>query len=194
MRLAGVIFDMDGTLVDSGLDFDQIRAEMGLGKGPILETMATLPAERRRACEVILDRHEMAGAERATLLSGAVEWIERLDQEGIPRAIFTRNSRLIVDKTLARCKLEFKTVIAREDAPAKPDPAGIHLCCQEWGVVPADVLMVGDYLYDIQAGQRARARTALVTHGKNWHFADSADYLWRDLLDGLAHLDRWMGR
>jgi HAD superfamily hydrolase (TIGR01549 family) len=191
--VAGVIFDMDGTLVDSGLDFDQIRAEMGLGKGPILETMATLPADRRRACELILDRHEMAGAERATLLSGAIEWIQRLDRAGIPRAIFTRNSRTIVDRTLKRCGLEFQTVVSREDAPAKPDPAGIHLCCQEWNVSPADVLMVGDYVYDIEAGRRAQSRTALLTHGKYWHFAEMADYRWHDLLEGLADLDRWMG-
>ncbi len=193
MRLAGVIFDMDGTLVDSGLDFDQIRAEMGLDKGPILETMAKLPIDRRRECEAILDRHERAGAERATLLSGAIEWIERLDGAGIPRAIFTRNSRVIVERTLARCGLEFQTVVSREDAPAKPDPAGIHLCCQQWDVSPADVLMVGDYIYDIEAGRRARSRTALVTHGKDWHFADLAEFRWRDLTEGLAVFDRWIG-
>jgi HAD superfamily hydrolase (TIGR01549 family) len=184
---------MDGTLVDSGLDFDQIRAEMGLDKGPILETMATLPIDRQRECEAILDRHERAGAERATLLSGAIEWIERLDGAGIPRAIFTRNSRLIVERTLARCGLEFQTVVSREDAPAKPDPAGIHLCCQQWDVSPTDVLMVGDYLYDIEAGRRARSRTALVTHGKDWHFADLAEFRWRDLMEGLAVFDRWIG-
>ena len=40
---------------------------------------------------------------------------------------------------------------------------------------PAEVLMVGDYLYDIQAGRNAGIRTALVTHGHDWPFADQAD-------------------
>lgn len=42
----GVIFDLDGTLVDSGLDFDSMRREMGLDPGtPILESLATLPEQ-----------------------------------------------------------------------------------------------------------------------------------------------------
>ncbi|MBY0589078.1 HAD family hydrolase [bacterium] len=194
MRLAGVIFDMDGTLVDSGLDFDLIRREMGLGKGPILETLLTLPPDRRRECDAILDRHESAGAERAILLAGAQEWIKRLDQHRIPRAIFTRNARQITERTLARCGIEFSLIISREDAAAKPDPAGIHLCCQRWNAEPGRVLMIGDYLYDIEAGRRAQSQTALVTHGRSWEFAGLADYCWRDLVDGLRDLDKMMSQ
>lgn len=190
LNLAGVVFDMDGTLVDSGLDFDQIRAEMGLGKGPILEAMETLPADRRQECEAILAKHEWAGAERATPLAGAREWIERLDQAGIPRAVFTRNGRSITRRTLERCGFDFSFIISREDAPAKPEPAGILRCCEWWQVEPARVLMIGDYLYDVEAGRRASTRTALVTYGQDWSFASLADYCWHDLREGLEDLER----
>ena len=63
----GVIFDLDGTLVDSGLDFNAMRAEMGLPAGrPILEAIASLPSSRQRVCWEILHRHEFEGATRAT--------------------------------------------------------------------------------------------------------------------------------
>ncbi|HIA63686.1 MAG TPA: HAD family hydrolase, partial [Planctomycetaceae bacterium] len=43
-ELAGIIFDIDGTLIDSGLDFDLIRAEMNLPAGAaILESLEQLP-------------------------------------------------------------------------------------------------------------------------------------------------------
>jgi HAD superfamily hydrolase (TIGR01549 family) len=188
VRVSGVIFDMDGTLVDSGLDFDQIRQEMGLGPEPILETMATMPEDRRAECQRILDRHEWEGAERATLLEGALDWIDFLDQAGLPRAIFTRNSRSITERTLERCGIPFEWIVAREDAPAKPDPAGIHLCCRAWDLPTQNVLMVGDYLYDVQAGRQARTKTALVTHGRDWHFASLADLQWHNLGEGLDWL------
>ena len=73
MSLRGIIFDMDGTLVDSGLDFDAIRRDIGLPeRHPILEGVEAIPAgpERERALE-ILHRHEHEGAVRALLEAGA---------------------------------------------------------------------------------------------------------------------------
>lgn len=188
MTIAGVIFDLDGTLVDSGLDFDAMRAEMELPPGPILETMEKLsPAERER-CEAILHRHEMAGAERATVHAGAAEWMDALDERRIPRAIFTRNSRSIVAATLARCGMNFVHVFSREDAPPKPDPTAIEILCRTWQLPAEQILVVGDYKYDLLAGRAAGTQTALVTHGRSWDFANLADYVWRTLDEGLSLL------
>lgn len=191
MRLAGVIFDLDGTLVDSGLDFAAIRREMGLGPDPILEAMEKVPPERRRECDEILMRHEQEGANRATLIHGAIEWLTFLDEESIPRAIFTRNSRPIVDVTLDRCGVTFEHVMAREDAPPKPDPTAIRQLCEQWRVDARDVLIVGDYVYDILAGHAAGAPTALLTHGRTLAFERMADYVWETLMEGLEQARQW---
>ena len=61
-NIRGLIFDLDGTLVDSRLDFDLMREEMELPPGRILESIAALPAERYSQCMAILHRHEVAGA------------------------------------------------------------------------------------------------------------------------------------
>jgi HAD superfamily hydrolase (TIGR01509 family) len=159
-RIRGLIFDLDGTLVDSGLDFDLMRREMGLPeKQPILEALDLLEEGRRSECWAVLSRHEREGAERATLMPGVAELIELLTARGIHRAVFTRNGRQAALRTLERLGLAFDPVVAREDAPAKPDPTGIWKVCAAWGLRPHEVAMVGDYLFDIEAGRRAGAHT-----------------------------------
>lgn len=189
--LLGVVFDLDGTLVDSRLDFAAMRQEMGLGPEPILEQIAQLSPERRAYCEAILERHEVEGARRATLLPGAAEWTRFLDARNIRRAIFSRNSTAIIRDTLARVDLTFTDIIGREDGPPKPDPAGIRQLCGRWRISPQQILVVGDYLYDIEAGRAAGARTALVTLGRPWPFSDRADHVWPDLSVGLAEAQAW---
>ena len=158
--IRGLIFDLDGTLVDSGLDFDLIRREMSLpDKQPILEALEHLDGPRRSACWAILDRHEREGAERATLMPGVAELMQAVTARGLRRAVFTRNGRVATVRTLDRLGLTFDAVVAREDAPPKPDPTGIWKICESWGLRPDEVAMVGDYLFDIEAGRRAGTRT-----------------------------------
>ncbi|UCG33513.1 MAG: hypothetical protein JSU68_02550, partial [Phycisphaerales bacterium] len=77
-----VIFDMDGTLIDSGLDFDQIRGELGLPKVPLLEAVRDMPENRRRHCMEVLDRHEEEAARECTLAPGARETMDVLSSRG----------------------------------------------------------------------------------------------------------------
>ena len=95
---------------------------------------------------------------------------------GLRRGLLTRNSRWVVDAVLGRCGLAFDPALSRDDAPYKPSPDGLRTICTAWAVEPGEVLMVGDYLYDVQAGRAAGTRTALLTHGKTWPFAHLADW------------------
>ena len=62
MAIRGVIFDLDGTLVDSALDFDQMRRAMGIeGSPPLLEALAEMPDERARHCRAMLAEFEHQG-------------------------------------------------------------------------------------------------------------------------------------
>jgi HAD superfamily hydrolase (TIGR01509 family) len=163
----GVIFDLDGTVVDSALDFDQMRREMGLPPGPILESLAHLPEPRATQCREILQRHELLGAHQATLMPGVAAFLAQLRKHGLHTALITRNSRAVTLLTIGRLSLEFDPIVAREDAPTKPDPAGIHKICGAWGVPPERVVMLGDYRFDLEAGRRAGARTVLYTAGRD---------------------------
>jgi HAD superfamily hydrolase (TIGR01509 family) len=177
----GVIFDLDGTLVDSGLDFDQMRREMRLpARQPILEAIARLPHAETRRCLEILDRHEREGAARATPMPGSEWLLSLLAQRGLRRAVLTRNSRHAALACLKHFATGFDDLVAREDAPPKPHPLGILKICQRWQLEPRQVAMIGDYRFDLEAASAAGARSVLYTHGQQpeaWASFPEPDYL-----------------
>ncbi len=158
-----VVFDLDGTLIEPLLDFDAMRAEIGLPPGPILEQLAHADAATRARADEILRRHEREALARATLADGCAELLARLATVGIPVAILTRNVREVVDIFVSTFGFTFAGVYTREDGPHKPSPAGVLALCAKMGVAPAETLVVGDYKFDILAGRAAGCRTALVT-------------------------------
>ncbi len=179
MTLSGIIFDMDGTLVDSGLDFDAIRRDIGIPDGhPILEGVAAFPEgeQRNRALE-ILHGHEREGALNATPYPGVTQLLDRLGRLDIRCGVLTRNSRLSANTTIERLGWSFDIVLTREDAPAKPDPTGVYTICDGWNVSPADVLFVGDYHFDLQAGHNAGTKAVLFAPGSLPEWADQADWV-----------------
>jgi len=124
-HIRGLIFDLDGTLVDSGLDFAAIRRETGFPETVgLLEHLQQVTDPRHRAeAEAIIERHELEGARRATWMPGAEELLQRARQAGIPIGIVTRNNRVAAHMTLEALAIPCDHLVAREDAPAKPHPA-----------------------------------------------------------------------
>jgi HAD superfamily hydrolase (TIGR01509 family) len=194
VRVRGVVFDLDGTLIVQELDFEAMRREIGLPSGtPLLEAVERLHGPARDTAVAVLRRHEMAAAETARLNPGVADFLEWLAERGVRRAVLSRNMREAVVKVLGRCGMGFDLVLAREDAPYKPSPEGLWQICAAWGLAPAEVLMVGDYLYDVQAGRSAGTRTALVTHGRALPFAELADVAFASFEDVPDVLRRWVG-
>ena len=181
--IRGIVFDMDGTLLDSGLDFHAMRAEMDLPENaPILESLKSMSAAERERCEEILHRHEWAGADRSMPMPGAMEFLETLDRRQIPRAVLTRNRRDLTLSVLARLGMDFEVIHAREDGPAKPDPAVLLSICESWGLKPAEVAMIGDFHYDIDVGRNAGTQTVLYTAGR-----DMQEFPWAAEANLLLH-------
>lgn len=183
----GVIFDLDGTLVDSPLDFDRIRADMQLPPGVgILEALAGYsPGPELTRLLAILHDHELRSAEQAALIEGVPQVLEWLDHHSIPTAVLTRNSRPCAELTLNRLGLRFSQVVTREDAPPKPDPAGLLQICACWNLTPRDVVFLGDYLFDLEAGRRAGMSTILFAPGDLPPFASLADAVIRAFADAI---------
>lgn len=190
-RYALVIFDMDGTLTDELLDFAVIRAEMGVpAKVPILEHLATLPKEQRARAEEVLHRREMEAARACTLREGAVEVLAGLKARGIATALLTRNSGACARSVLSRHKLELDVVATREHLPHKPHGDSILNITRRLGILAEQTLMVGDYLYDVQAARNAGVDGALLCKpGPLPEFAGLATYVIRQLCEVLELAD-----
>lgn len=164
------LFDLDNTLVDSRLDFDAMRREMELPFDlPILEAIDRLPPREAEHCRTILHRHELAGAACATLLPGVRPLIDELTGRGLPFGIITRNSREIAAVTLDNVGLACNLVLTRDCGPVKPDPWAVQHACRTWNLTPAEVVVIGDYRFDIESGRAAGARTVLLTHAPDPH-------------------------
>jgi HAD superfamily hydrolase (TIGR01509 family) len=162
MKFKGFIFDLDGTLVDSALDFSALRAKLGLPEGAaILESIQHWEREKQIWANEIVLAFEKEGAEASKLMPGASEFIHFLEQKKIPKAVFTRNAKEIALATLERHNLPFSLLIAREDAPPKPLPDGLHLIQKKFGLHKKEILFVGDFAYDLMAGLAAEIPTAL---------------------------------
>lgn len=162
-----VLFDFDGTLTLPGhLDFAAIRSAIGCPPGGSLLAFIDGIAdngERERAAR-ILDEFETAAADRSREDPDAAAVIRSCRERGLALAIITRNSRRSVERSFAHFSgtalEDFATLITRDDpVSAKPEPDGVLLACERLGVRPAAAMLVGDFLYDIEAGERAGAVT-----------------------------------
>lgn len=194
-RIAAVLFDFDGTLtVPAALDFAAIRAAVGCPPGlGLLEFLAGVadPEERRRK-EAVLDAMEIDAAEQTVENPGATELVQSLCRLGVPLGIITRNTRRSVDVSLAKLPgidaEQFGVIITR-DLPLspKPLPDGVHYAAERLGADVAELLVVGDYAFDIEAGKSAGALAMYLHNDPSEPFhGEGADFVVHSLSEALT--------
>jgi HAD superfamily hydrolase (TIGR01509 family) len=191
--IKAVLFDFDGTLTrPDSLDLSIIKKQIGCPSGSLLlEYIATLPQEqqRRKALEAV-DEFELAAAAEAKPNTGAEDLVRFLHDCGVRIGIVTRNSRPSVLRALANFRKvtvkDFDLIITRDD-PINPKPSGdgIQLAARRLKVTETEMLMVGDYPMDIEAGNRAGAFTVLLA---NPHRTDSSENESDFSIDQLSEL------
>jgi len=184
-----IIFDLDGVIVKSGLDFKLIGKEIFGSEldEPVLEQIEQLkdPEEKKRALK-ILENHETRAAFTSELNFGIMALLRLLCQKKIKRAIVTRNSRKSVSIVLDRFGLDFDAVITRKEAPPKPAKEPVLLACEKMGLQPEEVILIGDYEFDMLAGKRAGVTTILL-RAPNQPSSENADMVIDSILE-LAKL------
>ena len=186
-QLDAVIFDLDGTLVQLTIDFDQMRAavleivarydvaldarQQGLLTLELIaditagmvqrspERAARFEAEANGAIEAI----EVEAAHRADLFPGVPELLLWLRGQGLKLGIITRNCRAAAGKALDSLESLIDVVLTRDDVTAvKPDPLHLRRALDALGVRGERTLMVGDHPLDVVTGQAVGAFTAAV--------------------------------
>ena len=176
------VFDMDGTLTVAVHDFEAIKRALDIPQSDdILHHLAALPAAEAASKHAWLLTHERELAEAAQPAPGAVALVRELQARDCRLGILTRNAHELALLTLRAIGLDdcfaVPDVIGRDEAPPKPDPGGLLHFARTWQVAPSELVMVGDYRFDLECARAAGARSVLVNLAENpWpeladHFA-----------------------
>lgn len=186
-KFDGVIFDMDGTIIEQMLDFDLIRATLGVPPElGILEYLKQIPPQQAQSAEAYLLEQERLASEVAVLHPGAAETIDRIRSAGMKVALLTRNSRTSMETVLKKYPLPFDLTWSRENGPIKPEPDGILRACKTLGIDPERTCCVGDFDHDIFAANAAGAVSILLDGNHRCRAAGQADYV-------ITHLEELAG-
>lgn len=176
-HIRALIFDLDGTLVTSTLDFAQIRAELGCSaQQDVLEFVEQLSGAERIEAQEIIHRHEVRDAESSEWLPGAKAFVHACRSAGMPLAIVTRNSDYSSRIKMSRNGIPIPYLVTRENSKPKPDPEALHQIAHAFSLDTASIMMVGDYRYDLEAGRNASMSTCLVNFDTMPEYAELADY------------------
>jgi HAD superfamily hydrolase (TIGR01509 family) len=173
--LHAVAFDLDSTLTRPYLDFKKLRRRLNLPEGDILQWLDQLPPPEKRQAHAIIEAFEQDGVENVEWNDSAQETLQAIHSMGLPLAIVTRNIRASLLAVCHRLRIDVDVLVAREDAPPKPDPACLHFTAARLGTPISRLLMVGDYRHDTDAGRAAGAMTVLLTNGQTPTWPVDAD-------------------
>ena len=169
-RISAILFDFDGTLTKpDALDFSVIKKILGCPEEiPALEFIENISDSQKRAAAFTeLNRFESRAAAKSEPNPGAENLIRTIHSKNLPMGIITRNSMDSVREALKNFTGisldDFDVVITRDDpVRPKPSPEGILLAARKLNVEPRNILMVGDFVFDIDAGRSAGTLTALL--------------------------------
>jgi phosphoglycolate phosphatase len=199
-------FDLDHTLVRSPLDLArvklEVRARVEAGGVPLPEASRTWTigqliraAEAHHAplaedCWGICQVHEERAVQDAEPEPGAAEALRALHAAGYPLAVWTNNAGAVAAIALARCGLDgfFTRVVSRDEAPLKPDPAGVRLL--ETAFPERRIWVIGDSWVDGAAAHAGGA--AFIAYGSDPVELARRGVAARTILRDLRHLPAWL--
>lgn len=207
-----VIFDFDGTLINSMPDLAQAlnntlstlqlpqaelsQVESWIGNGmPKLVERALIHAGantalQQQAQQLCLSYYQNSFCDKTYLYPHAISLLSTLKAQGKHLALATNKPSQFVQPMLNRLNIAtyFSLWLGGDDVLyKKPHPEMLHRCMQQFDVTPAATLMVGDSQNDIQSARNAGVEVVAVTYGYNHGHPvsdDNPDYL-IDSLDEL---------
>ncbi len=211
-RFAFIVFDWDGTLIDSTsiivdslqqacrdlgepvpTDIDA-RYVIGLGLTDALKRVAPgLPRDRYGDLAARYRHHFLSRDAQIELYPGARELLAELTSAGFLLGIATGKSRAGLDRALAQQQLEgfFAATRCADEGFPKPHPDMLEQMMDRVGVAPHETLMIGDTTHDLELARNAGAFALAVAYGA--HHADGLDALAPlATVHSIAELRAWL--
>jgi pyrophosphatase PpaX len=185
MRYPTVLFDLDGTLIDSGeiilssfrhatktvlaREFPDEVLAAAVGGSNIHEQMRAFDEERADELVRVYREHNEPLHDDLAAFEGIERVLERLKAEGRQLGIVTAKRRKTVDLAFAILPLErfFDTVVTSEQTQHhKPHPEPVLTALERLGAEPGEAAFIGDSPFDMGAGKAAGVFTVAVSWGK----------------------------
>ena len=186
--IKGVLFDLDGTLLDTAQDFTEalnaVRAEENLaplshetvrcqvshgGHALVRLGFGTLPPDAHEAMRMrLLNRYRQQLAKHTALFEGGDEMLTELERRGLTWGIVTNKPGWLTDPLLAEVKLDrrARAIVSGDTlAERKPHPLPLLHAAQTMGVAPGECVYVGDAERDMQAAQAAGMYAVVAGYG-----------------------------
>jgi phosphoglycolate phosphatase len=188
-NIQAVLFDLDGTLIDSAPDLgaavDKMRVDRGMPSLPLLHYRPMAGAGARGMIglafgftpehpeydalkEEFFCNYENCMTERTFAFEGVSQMIEALVSAKLPWGVVTNKSKRFAEPLTQGMSL-FETVavvISGDTTPhAKPHPAPLLEAARRLGIAPEACVYVGDDERDIVAGHAANMKTVAATYG-----------------------------
>lgn len=184
-----VLFDLDGTLIDSAPDLgaaaDKMRTDRGLSSFPLEHYRHMAGAGARGMLGIAFDmtpehpefmayreeffvNYENAMTERTRIFDGVVDMIDALVKRGLPWGVVTNKSSRFTDPLTSAMPLfaTARAIVSGDTTPhAKPHPEPLFEAARRLQVAPEHCVYVGDDERDIVAGHAAAMKTVAATYG-----------------------------
>jgi len=187
-KLSCVLFDLDGTLVDTAPDlisclnralschgFDAAETEIikpfiSYGAAAMINASRPELDDRLKAAilETMLTHYQNNIAEYAVFFSGMADTLAAIEAQGLKWGVVTNKRERFTNPLMAALKLtERAACIVSGDTTAnpKPHPEPMLLACKQAGVDPRECVYIGDALHDITAGKNAQMKTLAALYG-----------------------------
>jgi HAD superfamily hydrolase (TIGR01549 family) len=176
MHYQGLIFDMDGTLTVPAIDFISVRRELGILEGDLVPIIEAWPEERRNWAWQLIEKYEDAVRAQTKLQTGVYTALVKFRNANIKLGILTRNSQKGVDALLNILDIEFDAILTREHPHIKPAPEPVWEIAKSWNMSPETILVIGDYIHDIECGNAAGAKSCFFANPGMTSYAALADF------------------
>jgi phosphoglycolate phosphatase len=188
LPLKGVLFDLDGTLIDSVKDIASavnvtrkhygleplpvavVRTYVGNGVLVLLEKSlgAGDPQKIQEAYEIFKAYYRVHSADETQAYPGAFELLDFLKKKNVKMGIVSNKPQEFTDFVLKKLNLApyFGIAFGPEATPnRKPHPEPLLTALKQLGVSPSEAVMIGDSTVDIQAARAAHLKVGVLTHG-----------------------------